>query len=84
MTCTMIPPTENFGSSSEPEIGRLMSISPRVFFSSDTASSTGSLVAVGLSTLSPNVSWSRNRWLDACSFCVLDLVLHVHRQLALE
>ncbi len=56
MTCTMIPPTENFGSSSEPEIGRLMSISPRVFFSSDTASSTGSLVAVGLSTFSPKVS----------------------------
>ena len=56
MTFQMMPPTENCGSSSEPEMGRLTSISPRAFFNSDTASSTGSLVASGLSTRSPKVS----------------------------
>ena len=67
ITCTRIPPIEKCGSSSDPEMGRLMSISPRLFLSSATASSTGSLVAVGLSTRSPKVSWSRNRWFSACS-----------------
>ncbi len=56
-TRTTMPPTENSGSSSEPEIGRLMSMLPRESFSSATASSTGSLVASGLLVLSPKVSW---------------------------
>ena len=55
ITWMMRPPTENFGSSREPEIGSLMSMTPREFLSSATASSTGSLVAVGLSTRGPNV-----------------------------
>lgn len=55
MILTTMPNTENCGSSSEPLTGRLRSISPFEFFSSDTANSTGSFVASGLSTLSPKV-----------------------------
>ncbi|MNO09580.1 hypothetical protein D3C81_2328440 [compost metagenome] len=57
----------NSGSDNEPDTGRFTSITPLRSFSSDTASSTGSLVASGLSTRSPKVSWSRNRWLLASS-----------------
>ncbi|CFO06854.1 Uncharacterised protein [Bordetella pertussis] len=66
-TRTMMPPTENCGSSSEPEIGRLMSMLPRLSLSSATASSTGSLTASGLSVLSPKVSWLSTTRLLACS-----------------
>ena len=68
MTRTMSPPTEKCGSSSEPEIGSWMSITPRESLSSATASSTGSLVAVGLSTrCGLNVSWSSTRRFSAAS-----------------
>lgn len=63
----MMPPTENCGSSNEPEMGSSISISPRLFLSSDTASNTGSFKASGLSTRSPKVSWSRNILLLAWS-----------------
>ncbi|MNS72611.1 hypothetical protein D3C72_1060290 [compost metagenome] len=66
-TRTTMPPTENSGSSSEPDTGRLMSILPRESFSSATANSTGSLVASGLLVLSPKVSWFSTTWLDACN-----------------
>ena len=42
----MMPPMLNLGSSSEPLIGRLTSMTPLRSLSSATASSTGSLVAV--------------------------------------
>ncbi|MNT08952.1 hypothetical protein D3C72_1437110 [compost metagenome] len=61
-----MPPTENSGSSSEPEIGRLISMLPRESLSKATASSTGSLVASGLLVLSPKVSWLSTTWLEAC------------------
>ena len=60
-----------------------MSITPRESLSSETASSTGSLVAVGLSTRSPNVSWSRTRRFSAASLRSFDLVADVERELAL-
>ena len=53
-----IGPTRNFGSSTEPEIGTSSRITPSGSFRSETASFTGSFVAVGLSTFSPNVNWS--------------------------
>ena len=49
ITWMMSPPTENLGSSSEPAIGNWISMTPRMSLSSDTASSTGNFVAVGLS-----------------------------------
>ena len=52
---------------SVPATGSWRSISPRRFFSSDTASCTGSFVASGLSTRSPKVSWSRKSWFSASS-----------------
>ncbi|EWS57439.1 hypothetical protein Y694_04564 [Methylibium sp. T29-B] len=59
MTRTTMRPTENWGSSRLPLIGKSMSITPFRSFSSETASSTGSFSASGLSILSPKVSWSR-------------------------
>ena len=63
----MRSPTENCGSSSDPEIGSWMSITPCRSLSKAAARSTGSFVAVGLSTRSPNVSWSSTSRFSAVS-----------------
>jgi len=67
ITRMMSPPIENSGSSSEPEMGSRMSITPFLSLSSANASSTGSLVASGLSTRWPKVSWSSTMRLSADS-----------------
>ncbi len=53
MICTTTPQMENCGSSRVPSMGRSRLITPLRSLSSDTTNSTGSLVAVGLSTCSP-------------------------------
>ena len=67
ITLTIKPPTLNCGSLSEPEIGRLRSISPFRFLSKETARLTGRLVASGLSTRSPKVNWSINKRFSAAN-----------------
>ncbi|MNN55523.1 hypothetical protein D3C81_1704030 [compost metagenome] len=56
ITRTITPPMLNSGSDSDPDTGRFTSITPLRSFSNDTASSTGSFTASGLSTRSPKVS----------------------------
>ena len=68
MTLRMMPPTLNWGSSSDPLIGRSTSMTPLRSFISATARSTGALIASGLSTLSPKVSWLRIILFCAVSF----------------
>ncbi len=58
----------NFGSSMDPVTGRSRRISPFRSFRSATASRTGSFVALGLSTASPKVNWSRKTLLSDSSF----------------
>ena len=81
--CSTIPPTLNCGSDSEPETGRRRSIWPWEFLSSATARRIGRLIALGLSTLSPKVSWSMKIWFSAVSFLLGENVVHVDRQRAL-
>ena len=83
MTRMISPPTENCGSSSDPEIGSSMSITPARSLSSETASSTGSLVAVGLSTRCAERELVEHQRFSADELAVLDLVVHVERELAL-
>ncbi len=61
------PPRLNCGSSSEPDSGRSMSITPLRSCSSATANRTGRLVASGLSDLGPSTSWLTMIWLRASS-----------------
>ena len=63
----MMPPTLNCGSLIEPLIGRLMSITPWRSLQQRHRQRTGSLVALGLSTRSPKVSWFSTTWLLASS-----------------
>ena len=78
----MMPPTLNCGSSGEPEMGRLMSISPLRFCSSDTASLTGSLVALGAIDLVAERQLVEEDAVVGGSWVVVDLVLEEQRQLA--
>ncbi len=66
MTFRITEPRLNCGSFSEPEIGRLMSITPLRSASSATASFTGRL-AVEPSTFSPKASWLSTMLLLALS-----------------
>ncbi len=83
MTWTISPPTENCGSSSEPEIGRLRSISPRLFLSSAIARLTGSFVASGLSTGLPKVELVDEDVVFGAQLAVFQLVGDIERELAL-
>ena len=84
MTRSTMPPTLNCGSSSEPLIGSSTSMTPLRSFISATASSTGSLVAVGLSTFSPKVSWFRMILFSAESLRFSTLYLTLNESLPLS
>ena len=68
MTCRTILQTLNSGSSRRPVTGMSRLIFPSASRRSVTASPTGSLVAWGLSTRSPSVSWSMTTLFSASSF----------------
>ena len=68
MICQMMGQTLNLGSSRLPERGMSSLICPWRSLSRVTASGTGALMASGLSTFSPKVSWSRKTLFWALSF----------------